>query len=178
MKLFGIVTVLFGGFLFATAPANSATYDWTLTGTFSGFGTITTNNAPVMDAGSTGQQITGITGTFGGTAISWLGTIGDNLLFPSNFGSDGFGPLKGALDAQGLSLVEGGNDVNVFFAGSNYDVEGFSPFVFSNIEAFSVTSVTSTPLPSTWIMMLAGLAAVALIVARGTNKRFTVLTPA
>jgi hypothetical protein len=98
-KSLGIAASLIGSLVcFATAPAKATTYDWTLSGTVSGFGTITTNDALVSNAGSVGTDITGITGTIDNQTVSALNGFGDNILYPSNLGTDGFGPLKGLLE--------------------------------------------------------------------------------
>jgi hypothetical protein len=173
LKSAAVAALLIGGlFSFASASANAATYDWTASGTYAGSGVITTDNAPAPNAGSIGQDITGITGTFDGLTITALHFGGDNILYPSNFGSDGFGPLKGALDALGLDFVAGGNAINIFFAGSTgYDVEGGIPF--TRTEEFVVSEATATPLPSTWMMMLGGLAGLGFFALRKAKDRST-----
>src|ERR1700733_13309460 len=112
MRLLRTTALMIGGFLsFAAimAPANASTvYDWTLSGgslAATGDGTITVNNTAIVNGGSTGETITAITGTINGNTITGLGNTGDNILYPSNFGSDGFGSLKGLLDALGLSFT-------------------------------------------------------------------------
>jgi hypothetical protein len=180
MKSLGIASILAGSlFAFAAAPASASTYDWTLTGTFSGSGTLTTNDAAIMNAGSTGETITSITGTFNGSNITGIVPNGnDNIFYPSNFGSDGFGPLKGALDALGLFFVVNGADINIFFAGSaGYDVEGTS--IFASGEKFAVSpAVAATPLPSTWIMMAAGLVGLFFFAFRRGKARAMSFLPA
>jgi hypothetical protein len=178
MKSLGIASILAGS-LFASAPASASTYDWTLTGTFSGSGTLTTNDVAIVNAGSIGETITGVTGTLNGSNITGIVLNGnDNILYPSNFGSDGFGPLKGALDALGLFFVVNGGDINIFFAGSaGYDVEGAS--IFANGEKFAVSpAVAATPLPSTWITMAAALVGVCFFAFRRSKEGTLSFLPA
>jgi hypothetical protein len=165
---------MIGGFLsFAAtiAPASaSAVFDWTLSGgslAFTGDGTITVNNTPIVNGGSTGEEITAITGTINGSTITGLGNTGDNILYPSNFGSDGFGPLKGLLDALGLSFTTPDQTFNIFFAGTaGYDEEGTDvPF------GQGTFALTATPLPSTWVMMIAGLLGLGFFIVRGKKPQ-------
>jgi hypothetical protein len=170
-KSFGIAAALIGGLVyFASAPANATTYDWTLSGTVSGFGTITTNDALVSNAGSIGTDITGITGTIDNQTVSGLNGFGDNILYPSNLGTDGFGPLKGLLDALGLSFSLDGSITNIFFAGTaGYDFESFGnsdpALSFARNESFSV-SAAATPLPATLPLLAGGLGFVGYLARR------------
>ena len=179
MKSLGIASIIGGSlFAFAGVPASAATYDWTLTGTFSGSGTLTTNDVAIMNAGSTGETITGISGTFNGSNITSIVPNGnDNILYPNNFGSDGFGPPKGALDALGLFFVVNGGDINIFFAGSaGYDVEGAS--ILANSERFAVSlAVAASPLPSSWIMTAGGLVGLGFLAFRRGKGRAMSLLP-
>jgi hypothetical protein len=173
MQFPALVALLFGGALALSSAAKADTYDWTLTGTIDGSGTITTSNTPpATNAGSVGQNVTGVTGTIDGETIGILNSFGDNILYPSNVGTDGFGPLKGALDALGLSFDVNGNvTANIFFAGNGYDVEIFPTTgeVFAGGESFSV--VAATPLPPAWTMMLGAIVMLGFYAFRTTKGR-------
>jgi hypothetical protein len=161
-------------FAAAVAPASASTFDWTLSGgtlAFTGSGTITVNDTAIVNGGSTGETITGITGTINGETITGLANTGDNILYPNGFGSNGFGPLKGLLDALGLSFKTVDETFNIFFAGTaGYDEEG-SPNVPFGRGVFAATEVT--PLPSTWVMMIAGLLGLGFLAARWTKQQST-----
>jgi hypothetical protein len=182
MRLLTTTALVIGGFLsFAAtmAPASASTvYDWTLSGgdlAATGSGSITVSDTAVQYAGSTGETITAISGTIDGSAITGLTTVGDNILYPYNFGSDGFGSLKGMLDASGLSfMTAAGQTFNIFFAGmAGYDEEGSVPF---GQGTFTVTEVSPTPLPPTWTMMLGALLGLGFIFYRGGSRRTTAVT--
>jgi hypothetical protein len=170
-----IMALLIGSvFSFFLAPANATTYDWTLSGAVSGAGTITTNDALVSNAGSVGTDIIGITGAIDNETVSGLNGFGDNILYPSNLGSDGFGPLKGLLDALGLSFSLGGSTTNIFFAGTaGYDFESFGNsdpnLSFARNESFTIEAV-ATPLPATLPLFAGGLGVVGYLTRRRKRR--------
>ena len=165
------VALLIGGlFSFGSGSASASTYDWTLTGAIDGSGTITTDDVSVKNGNSFGTDIVSITGTFNGAQITGLNGLGDNILYPSNFGSDGFGNLKGALDALGIGLTTGAVTANIFFAGTaDYTVESGGS-IFTN-ESF--TEVAATPLPPTWVLMLGGLGTIGFLALRRAKTQST-----
>jgi hypothetical protein len=170
MKSLRVVTLLmFALLMLSSHSASAETYDWTLSGTINGSGTLTTNDTAITNGGSVGETITGIGGTFDGFQITALsgGCDCDNILYPSNFGSDGFGSLKGALDALGLGFVANSVVDNIFFAGSGYDVEGGA--LFASGETFSVTPAP-TPLPGALPLMAGGLGFFAFINRKRKQK--------
>jgi hypothetical protein len=118
----------------------------------------------------TGQQITGITGTIDGEAIGGgLSSFGDNILYPSNFGTDGFLPQKGALDA--VAFFVDGTLANIFLSSGFYDIEMFPTTgeVFDSGESFSV--VAATPLPPALTMMLGAIVMLGFYAFRTTKGR-------
>lgn len=142
------LVLLFGSIGAPNAHADSFTF--AVTGAYSGTGTFTTN--PL--SGGT-YLITEITGTFDGSAITSLISLGgfmanDNLLYPSI-------PF---LDGSGVSFtLADGNDVNVCsFVGTEcFD----STLAFVGTTAIGEVSLsvspTATPEPSSIALMLAGI---------------------
>jgi hypothetical protein len=172
MKFLKTAALVAGGvmwFAATVAPASATVYDWTLSGgtlDFTGSGTITVSSTTITNAGSVGESITGITGTVNGETITGLTGVGDNILYPPGVGTNGFGPLKGLLDALGLSFATAENTFNIFFAGTvGYDEEGSIPF---GQGSFDITS--ATPLPSTWVLMIAGLFGFGFLAMRWTRQ--------
>jgi hypothetical protein len=175
MKFLKIAALVAGGvmwFAATAAPASATTYDWTLTQTpppipefseftYIGSGTLTVNANDVITAvtGTLTDTATGVTMSAG------LGVGGDDKLFPTG----GFG-TGGLLDLSGLSIEFGNSaDVNITF---DQTISGFN-YYFENNENAGVGSFTATevtPLPSTWVLMIAGLVGLGFLATRWTKQ--------
>jgi hypothetical protein len=143
---------------------------------------ITTGNA----AGA-GLAITGVTGTVLGDAVTILGTVAvppsyntspdgewyyDNVLYPT-FTS----PYSTVFDNPGLLLLNTvtNTDVNIFSPGNGAPyILGQSPGQQQEnlYQSFTATngSLATTPLPSTWTMLIAGFVGLGFFAYRGTKK--------
>jgi hypothetical protein len=175
MKFLKAAALAVGVLSFAAmpAPAGAATvtFDWTLTGpapnlggvTAPGSGTLTVTVSPMG-----GDLVTAISGTIGGHTIAGVisSFFGDNLLFPNNNGTS-------LLDSQGISF----NDV----LGNNYDIFGFfAPGQATSGNAYGeraptgfgvgTFAISAVPEPSTWAMMLLGLAGLGFAFRQSRRK--------
>jgi hypothetical protein len=165
-----------GGFLplaLALTPAHAdVVYDWSFTGpaaslggpALTGSGTLTIGTTTsVVNGGAgpvTGYEITGITGTFGGSAIDALlgiGTLGgnDNLLFPTStsfLDGNGFAFSNAASDDVAIwgFYAPGSTDVT---PGNNY-AETVEAIGFGGVGVFDLTPV---PEPASMALLSAGL---------------------
>jgi hypothetical protein len=143
-------------------------YDWTLSGDASGSGTITLGAAVGANGGFVADGISGEIANTGNGAfsasdisglISYYGS--DNIVYPNN---------TTVVDDFGLSfLLDNGISVAID-PGGPYNVQISSPNETLTGETFDLTLVSSTPLPTTWIMMLAGLALLGFVSFRRGNK--------
>jgi hypothetical protein len=163
VKFVKAATLVIGGLAtLATtmAPASAATltFDWTLTGPsaslggvpFPGSGTITATTS----AG--GDLVTAITGTVGGSTITGLTTFNgsDNLVFPIG---------TTFLDTKGIAFTTAaGQNIDIF----SFFAQGTPPSgnaygeLATNGFGVGTFTLTQTPLPSTWTMMLLGIAGI------------------
>jgi hypothetical protein len=109
-----------------------------------------TNGGFVVD-GITGEIANTGNGAFSASDISGLISYfgSDNIVYPNN---------TTVVDDFGLSfLLDNGIAVSVD-PGGPYNVQISTPNETLTGEMFDLTLVSNTPLPTTWIMMLAGLA--------------------
>ena len=142
-------------------PASAATFLFSFTGTGQvGSGTLTTNDITVPSRGFTAQTITGITGTYNGSAIAGL--------VAGLFGSDNLYYVTGLsfVDGSGLGFrTAAGNQVNLFYqdSASSYRVNTLNPFGSTFVSAASTPAV---PEPATWAMMIAGFGAIGVALRR------------
>ncbi len=141
----------------AAVPAAAVTYAYTYasTGGDIGSGRLTTAT-PGLAA------ITGITGTFDGSAVTALSPYAsaDNNINPA-------GPY---VTFSGVSVsTAGGTDYNLYFDGSNYNITdsvndpGGSGSGARNLTSFTVSQV---PEPATWGLLLAGFGMVGVAARR------------
>ena len=147
----------------ATVPASAAVYDFTYTGSLSGDLIITT--ADTLDAVG-GFDITGVSGTFGGDAITGLFNnpnqpnpsanshfTWDNVLFPSGVR---------AFDRYGIAFTTTTDTYNVFDAiadasGGTADTPYGLIVASTGVETFGNGAlIAAVPEPSTWAMMILG----------------------
>jgi len=156
--------------------------------TFLFTGSLTPSGAVVVSldittggAEGAGVAITGVTGTILGDAVTLLGSavtppgsatspdgawLYDNVLYPALNS-----PFGTAFDNPGLLVLNTvtNTDVNIFSPGSDAPyILGQSPGQ-SQVDLFG--SLTATPLPSTWTMLVAGFAGLGLFAFRGMKKR-------
>lgn len=124
-------------------------------GTLNGSGTLTTSDESFVnpDNGFTVQKITGITGTFNGSAITGLapGVFGANNLFYLT------GPFF--VDGNGLGFnTASGVAVNLFVTGGTaYQVNTQGAgLLIGRVTANATTVAAAVPEPSTWALMLLG----------------------
>ena len=118
-----------------------------------------------MLAGGVGTDIIGITGTIKDETISGLNRFGDNIPYPSKFG-----PLKGLLDALGLSFNLAGSTTNIFLAGTaGCDFESFGnsdpSLDFARNESFMIEAA-ATPIPATLPLFAGDLGFVGYLMRR------------
>ena len=143
-----------------TTPASATTYVFGFSGAGqAGGGTLTTDNVTIASRGYTAQAITGITGTYNGSAITGL--------MAGLFGADNLYYLTGPsfLDGSGLGFrTAAGNQVNLFYQDSarSYRVNTLNPFTTGFVTATSAAVTAAVPEPATWAMMIAGFGAVGL----------------
>jgi hypothetical protein len=134
-------------FSFSTSPGGIL-----IGGPAAGNGTLTTDGVIFDSRGFTAQTITGITGTFNGSAITQLASVfGSNNLFYVT------GPSF--LDGSGLGFrTAAETGVNLFFqdSASSFRVNTVSPFTSSFATASSSAVATAVPEPTTWAMMMIG----------------------
>lgn len=152
------------GFLIAT-PASAAqiAFDFAgsgfFGGTLNGAGTLTTNDTSFTNPlnGYTAQQITGITGTFNGSAITGLANVfGANNLFYLT------GPFF--VDGNGLGFTTASNvSANLFITNdTSYRVNTQGAGLLTGLVTANATvaATPAVPEPATWGMMLIGFGAI------------------
>ncbi len=146
------------------APASAATFVFNFAGTGqAGSGTLTTNDMTIPSRGYTAQTITGITGTYNGSAITGLiaGLFGSNNLYYLT------GPSF--VDGSGLGFsTAAGNQVNLFYQDSapSYRVNTLNPFGSTFVTASSSPQVAAVPEPATWALMVLGFGGLGLAMRR------------
>jgi len=192
MKFVTVSALVIGSILSVAttvAPASAATltFDWTLTGPSPSLGGVPDQGSGTITVttGTGGDTITAITGTIGGDSITGLAPVGtlndnDNLLFP--VGTTFTGPpvttsgtsyvSASDLDQYGFAVTTVAGTFDIFGGyvpnatdvtpGNNYDELGAGGF---GVGTFALT----TPLPTTWVMMIGGLAGLVFFASRKTK---------
>lgn len=134
-------------------------------GTLNGSGTLTTSDELMVNptSGFTFQRITGITGMFNGSAITGLapGVFGANNQFYTT------GPFF--VDGNGLGFrTASGVAVNLFVTnGTSYQVNTQGAgLLFGRVTANATTVAAAVPEPSTWMLMLLGMAGIGFSMRR------------
>jgi hypothetical protein len=150
------------------APASAAQYTFDFSGTdlfhpsvtFDGSGVFTTSDTATQVGGETAFAITGVTGTFNGSAFvpSASGAYGNYFTTGPTF-----------LDGTGVVLnTAAGNIVDFFhqdfgsYRVNLFGVSGGAAFVTASSSAVAA----AVPEPATWAMMLMGLGALGAILRR------------
>jgi hypothetical protein len=178
MKLLGVVAAIavtiVSAVLQSSAHAATLTFDWSWDGggggygEFTGQGTLTANTTtnPNVDI------VTSISGTwsaphnFAGAETLALSTynFADNLIYPSS---------SSLLDVHGIAIeLSNGADVSILLTNSSnlpeyftYDTYGTESF-----GSFSLTQVSSSPLPAALPLFATGLGALGLLGWRRKRK--------
>ncbi len=173
MRKFSIKTAVSAGAIFlgtiATVPAHAMTFDFSVS-SIGAPGDIASGTF-IANLSSPGiYSLTSITGTFDGSAITGLSTYAnaDNQLFY---------PTQPFVDFQGISFQTAGLcDVNLFSNSGYFEVKSTVDSVgyyFSGTPislSVSATTVSATPLPSSWTMMLIGLVSCGFVAYRRKAK--------
>ena len=157
--------------LLAASPAAATEYLFNFSGTgffggsLNGSGTLTTDDQSFVNAlnGQTAQMITGITGTFNGSAITGLapGVFGANNLFYLT------GPFF--VDGSGLAFTTAsGVSANLFVTnGTNYRVNTQGAGLLTGLVTARATAATAAvPEPGTWATMMLGFGAIGFALRR------------
>ena len=148
--------------ILSASPASAAQYIFNFSGTgflggpLNGTGTLTTNNASFVNPlnGYTAQTITGITGTYNGSAITGLANVtGSNNIFYLT------GPFF--VDGNGLGFsTAAGAAVNLFVTnGTSYRVNA-GGLNTGLVTASASVVAAAVPEPASWAMMLLGFGAI------------------
>jgi hypothetical protein len=185
MKSLRASAMVLGGLLslaMTIAPANADTFDFTLSGgdlPFTGSGTITATNN-----GNGSETVTAINGTLDGSItitgvlslspavnISGGGNV-DNLIFPDNTAA------KGTVNEGGLAFtLSDGQTLDVFFTSGELAEQSVTITTGTKTDLEfgdgGTFALTQTPLPSTWVMMIAGLFGLGFLAMRSTTKQST-----
>lgn len=148
-------------------PASAATYIFNFTGSGqSGSGTVTTSDTTFDSRGFQAQTVTGITGTYNGSAITGL--------MPGLFGANNLYYVTGPsfVDGSGLAFrTAAGNQVNLFYQDSapSYRVNTLNPFASTFVTASSSAVAAGVPEPATWAMLMLGFGALGFALRRRTK---------
>jgi hypothetical protein len=183
--------VMAGAALVSFAPAaNAVTIDFTFTSTgdLSAVGTLDVIAGQAVDGSGTVFWGTGSSSSLTLlTATSPLNNTSSAPLLTGVFnGGDAIGDTTYPVDSDGLVFIVGAipltaNATNIGTPGFNFWSNGggsytgylTSPYEIENGTA-TFTEVASTPLPSTWLMLISGLAGFGYFACRGTNKNMAV----
>jgi hypothetical protein len=163
----------------ASVSASAASFDFTFDTTSTLFGgpnqtirgTFTTLDTPVDRSGYTGLQITGISGTINGTAISGLYNIQNNPYYYITSGPtflDGSGVRFNAGAASNIAFFHQDNVANdVYRVNGNGTISAFGPATSSPSAAAG-----AVPESATWMMMIIGFGGIGFAMRR-KSKVFT-----
>ena len=166
----------------APVSANAAVYDFDFSTTdslFTATGSITTAGAPDAVGGYDILSISGtLSGPGGGTIALVPNPAQPYPTYTASFGYDNvyYPGAAQLVDLTGILFTAGGYDYNLFSYGSAYYLSSNNPAgVYSPGEAITfsdpVQSATAAPEPSTWAMMLLGLAGLGLAARRQARGR-------
>jgi hypothetical protein len=159
---------------FAATPAMAADYIFSFSGTnlfggqpLVGSGTLTTSGVTVQQNGRDAQMITGITGTYNGSAITGLASV---------TGSDNFYYLTGKfVSGNGLGFVTAaGTNANLFDSAGQYRINTTNPFQSGFVTATSSPAASAVPETATWGMMITGFGMMGAVLR--TRRRNTTVT--
>ncbi|WP_240309352.1 MULTISPECIES: PEPxxWA-CTERM sorting domain-containing protein [Sphingomonas] len=132
-------------------------------------GVFTTSDTPVDRFGFSGLEITGISGTINGVAISGLYTIAGNPYYYLTSGPtflDGSGVRFNAGAAQNIAFFHQDN-----VASDIYRVNGNGTIsAFGTASSSAVTATSAVAEPGTWMLMLLGFGAVGYAARRRSGR--------
>lgn len=161
--------------MIASTSASAAVYNFNFSGTglffgepLVGSGTLTTNGVSQVSSlnGYTYQTITGITGTFNGSAITGLANVtGSNNLFYLT------GPFF--VDGNGLGFsTAAGSAVNLFVTTDTAYRVNAGGLSTGFVTASASAATAAVPEPATWAMMIGGFGVIGAAARR--RRRMTV----
>ena len=179
---------LIAAFGFIPASAQAATYNFdfsTVDSLFTAIGSITT--ADTLDAVG-GYDILSISGTLsgpGGGAIALETNPAQPFpTYTASFGYDNvyFPGTAAKVDLTGILFGAGAYDYNLFsYGGTDYLSSNNPAGVYSPGEAIAfgdpIETATAAPEPSTWAMMVLGLAGLGLVARGQARQRKIALQP-
>ena len=172
---------LLAGLSLLATSANAATYDFSFSGSdYSGSGMFTTSgsSSPFTVTGVTGTASSpffnsGITSTITGVSGYYSA---DNLLFiPPTSGPSG----SYYVDYYGISFSTADGDLfNLAYVPSEPGLEIWDGVIVASVNNPNGSygdspinlTVTATPLPSTWTMLIGGLVGLGFLACRGSKK--------
>jgi hypothetical protein len=172
----GLATAIVGAALFSYAQAAQAS-TYLFTGSLTANGPIVVSlDITTAGAEGAGFAITDVTGTVLGDAVTLLGSVAtppnyntspdgewyyDNVLYPTS---------DPVFDNPGLLLLNtvSNTDVNIFSPGNGAPYTlGQSP---NQQQENLFGTLTATPLPSAWTMMIAGFCGLGFLACRGKRN--------
>ena len=164
------------------AGANAAVYDFDFSTTdslFSATGSITTADTPDAVGGYDILSISGtLSGPGGGTIALEPNPAQPFPTYTASFGYDNvyYHGAADLVDLTGILFTAGAYDYNLFSYGGTYYLSTDNPAgVYNPGEAITfsdpIQSATAAPEPSTWAMMLIGLAGLGLAARRQARGR-------
>ena len=124
-----------------------------------------TLSTPVDRFGQTGLEITGISGTINGAAITGLFNIQNNPYYYITSGAtflDGSGVRFNTATASNIAFFHQDNVASdIYRVNGNGTISAFGPATSTRVNA-----VAAVPEPTTWAMMLVGFGAVGFAMRR------------
>lgn len=162
----------------ASTPASAAMFNFNFNTTSTLFGgpdqtisgIFTTSDTPVDRFGQTGLEITGISGTINGVAISGIYNIPNNPYYYLTSGStflDGSGVRFNAGAAQNIAFFHQDNVASdLYRVNGNGTISAFGPATSSPLALPG-----GVPEPATWLMMILGFGVVGFATRRQTSTR-------
>jgi PEP-CTERM motif len=168
MRKFSIKTAVSAGAIFlgiiATVPAHATTFDFSVS-SIGVPGDIASGTFTGNETSSGIYTLTGITGTFDGVNITGLTGY-------ANADNELFYPSQPFVDFNGISFQTASlGAINLFSNSGYFEVKSTVDSVGYYFSGTPISlAVSATPLPSTWTMMLIGLAGFGFVAYRRKAK--------
>jgi PEP-CTERM motif len=168
MRKFSIKTAVSAGAIFlgiiATVPAHATTFDFSVS-SIGAPGDIASGTFTGNETSSGIYALTGITGTFDGVNITGLTGY-------ANADNELFYPSQPFVDFNGISFQTASlGAINLFSNSGYFEVKSSVDAVGYYFSGTPISlAVSATPLPSTWTMMLIGLAGFGFVAYRRKTK--------